>query len=291
MEDSQSLDPGEASLVWQCGIVKQLGLTSTSVPMSTADGARVTNYLNMMGKDKISKLFLVAWKHLSVAQNQIKSLTRSEREISGKLVESQKETIRLQGELIARKDEELQQVRSVVELSVKDTVQEGIKLYSKAVECSAPIKSDISSATIEKAIRNVAEEDSRSSNVVIFGLGEKQSEDLTAAVGQVFSELSEKPKFQASRIGTQKDDVTRPVIVELRTGDIAKQLLKKVSALRKSERFKDVYVCPDRTIEQRAQHRKLLSDLKTKIQEEPERTHYIRNGEIMSKDRDNGGGV
>ena len=111
------------------------------------------------------------------------------------------------------------------------------------------------------------------------------------AVGQVFSELSEKPKFQAGRMGTKKDDATRPVLVQLRTGEIATQLLKKVSALRKSERFKDVYVCPDRTIEQRAQHRKLVSDLKAKIQEEPERTHYIRDGEIWSKDKDSGGRV
>ena len=118
---------------------------------------------------------------------------RSEREVSGKLVESQGETIRLQGELIAKKDEELQKVRSVVEDSVKNTVQEGIKLYSRAVESSAPVQSEVSSATIEKAIRTVAEVDSRSSNVVVFGLPENQSEDLTVAVGQVFSELSEKP--------------------------------------------------------------------------------------------------
>ena len=78
------------------------------------------------------------------------------------------------------------------------------------------------------------------------------------------------------------------MLVQLRTGEIATQLLKKVSALRQSERFKGVYVCPDRTIEQRPQHRKLVSDLKAKIREEPERTHYIRDGDVLSKDRDSG---
>ena len=69
-------------------------------------------------------------------------------------------------------------------------------MYRKAVKSSASVQSEISSATIEiQAIRTVAEEDSRSRNVVIFGLRKKQSEDLTAAVGQVFSELSEKPKL------------------------------------------------------------------------------------------------
>ena len=85
---------------------------------------------------------------MGASQKEIKSLVHSEREVSGKLVESQGETIRLQGELIAKKDEELQKVRSVVEDSVKNTVQEEIKLYSRAVESSAPVQSEISSATI-----------------------------------------------------------------------------------------------------------------------------------------------
>ena len=58
----------------------------------------------------------------------------------------------------------------MVEYSVKNTVQQDIKLYSQAGESSVPVQTEISSATIEMAIRTVAEEDSRSSNVVIFGL-------------------------------------------------------------------------------------------------------------------------
>ena len=85
---------------------------------------------------------------MGASQKEIKSLVHSEKEVSGKLVESQGKTIRLQVELIAKKDEELQKVRSVVEDSVKNTVQEEIKLYSRAVESSAPVQSEISSATI-----------------------------------------------------------------------------------------------------------------------------------------------
>ena len=85
---------------------------------------------------------------MGASQKEIKSLVHSEKDVSGKLVESQGKTIRLQVELIAKKDEELQKVRSVVEDSVKNTVQEEIKLYSRAVESSAPVQSEISSATI-----------------------------------------------------------------------------------------------------------------------------------------------
>ena len=292
--ESFTLDPGEASFaryVWQCGVVKQLGLNTISSPMSTADEARAKNHLNKMDKDKVIKLFIETWKHVSAAQSQVKSLVHSEREISGKLVESQKETIRLQ--LIARKDEELQKVRSVVEDSVKETVQQEIKLYSQAVGSSHVLgQPDISSETIQKAIRTVANEDSRSSNVMIFGLPEKVSEDLSSAhVGQVFSEISENPKFEATRLGTRKDNSIRPMKVQLRTGEIAGQLLKKVSALRKTEHFKNLYVCPDRTVEQRAQFRKLLAHLKTKIEEEPRRVHFIRDGSVVSKERNIGGGI
>ena len=146
--DSQTLDPGESAVTWQCGIVKLVGLDSLSFPMCKSDEARVTNYLNVMSKDKVIKLFVEAWKHVGASQKEIKSLVHSEKEVSGKLVESQGKTIRLQVELIAKKDEELQKVRSVVEDSVKNTVQEEIKLYSRAVESSAPVQSEISSATI-----------------------------------------------------------------------------------------------------------------------------------------------
>ena len=49
---------------------------------------------------------------MGASQKRVKSLVRSEREVSGKLAESQREPICLQGELIAKKDEDLQKVRS-----------------------------------------------------------------------------------------------------------------------------------------------------------------------------------
>ena len=84
--DTQTLDPGEISVARQCSIiVKQLRLTSISVSMSLSDEARVSNHLNMMRKDTIIKLFIEAWKHVGASQKQVKSLVRSEREVSGKL--------------------------------------------------------------------------------------------------------------------------------------------------------------------------------------------------------------
>ena len=86
--------------------------------------------------------------------------------------------------------------------------------------CS-PRQPDISSETIQKAIRTVAHEDSRSSNVMILGLPERVSEDLASAVGQVFNEMSEKIKLEATRIGSRKDNSIRPVKVQLLTGELS----------------------------------------------------------------------
>ena len=51
-----------------------------------------------------------------------------------------------------------------------------------------------------------------------------------------------------------------------------------------------VYLTPDRTAEQRAEHRKLVEQLKKKGKDEPARQHDIKGGHICStelKNRDN----
>ena len=118
-----------------------------------------------------------------------------------------------------------------------------------------------------------------------FGLSETSSQDVTATMSELLSELGEKPKTDVTRIGEKRDGVVRPVKVGLRTRAVATQLLTKASALRKTERFNNVYVCPERSVKQRTVHRKLVADLRKKAH------HFVRDGAIMSRDKDREGGV
>ena len=89
------------------------------------------------------------------------------------------------------KSEELQNVKSVVEVSIKDSVQQEMSSYSDAVKTSGdvPNQLEISSVTIQKVMKTVADEESRARNIMIFGLPEKSTVTLTTAVDEVFSEL------------------------------------------------------------------------------------------------------
>ena len=55
--------------------------------------------------------------------------------------------------------------------------------------------------------------------------------------------------------------------------------------LKQTEKFKSVFVSPDRTLEQRITHRELVSDLRRKTTEEPGKKHYIKNGQIFSVEK------
>ena len=304
---SPSLDPGEASYarhVWQSRVVKQLGLCTISVSMSTVDEANAKSCLNTMGKDNLVKLFIEAWKHVNEAQSHVKSLIHSEREISGKLIASQKETIRLQKELLSRKDEEFQKVRSVVEDSVKDTV-EGLKsVVETAVDISvtksysqvasttatAPAVPIFDSRVMRRAIQDASEADERASNVVLFGLSESVEENLREEVGQVLDGVGEKPSFEAERIGKQREGATRPVLVKFRNGAVAAGILRRSGNLKKSDSCKSVYIAPDRTLLQRKEHQLCVAELRKRCEEDSSRYHVIRDGDVISMDRGKGVG-
>ena len=63
---------------------------------------------------------------------------------------------------------------------------------------------------------------------------------------------------------------------------MAYQVLRKARLLRLKEGFKSVYMCPDRTFEERQAHKKLLQELKLKHAAYPDKFFAIRNNEVVS---------
>ena len=133
----------------------------------------------MTKKNKVVRFFIDAWKHLTVNQRQVKSLVKSEKELSNKLLVSQEETIRLQGEIIRHwqefvtsRNEKLQKVRSAAEESEKDTFQHEMRSYSDDVKTSSNVvvQPEISSEYLQKVMGTVAEEEPRAKNVILCGL-------------------------------------------------------------------------------------------------------------------------
>ena len=104
----------------------------------------------------------------------------------------------------------------------------------------------------------------------------------------VFEALGEKPRAEAYRLGKKKTDKsTRPVKVNVANSTVVSQILSKARKLRKVSGFESVFVCPDRSIEQRAKQKLLVTDLKRLVKEQIDKKHFIKNGEIMSVDKKN----
>ena len=78
----------------------------------------------------------------------------------------------------------------------------------------------------------------------------------------------------------------RPVKVTVASSAIVKEVLSRAKHLKNCSSFKDVYLSPDRSVEQRAEHRKLVSKLKQRLVDQPGKRHFIRGNSVVSTEKD-----
>ena len=130
---------------------------------------------------------------------------------------------------------------------------------------------------LKTVVKDVVAEEDRSRNLVIFGLPEDPAEQISDTVSEVLKELGENPNLEAVRIGLKaKKETPRPVKVSVSNSTTVMQIFSRARNLCEYQRFKQVFISPDRTIEQRAAHRKLFEQLKKKKDDEPNKRHYIK---------------
>ena len=93
-----------------------------------------------------------------------------------------------------------------------------------------------------------------------------------------------KPKVDVSRIGSSVQSTSqdssnrkpRPVKVTVASSAIVKEVLSRAKHLKNCSGFRGVYISPDRSVEQRAEHRKLVTELKQRLIDQLEKRHFIR---------------
>ena len=89
------------------------------------------------------------------------------------------------------------------------------------------------------------------------------------------------------RVGVKRSGDTRPrpIKFSLSNSDHVAQVLRSAKRLHTKDGYKSVYLCPDRTVQERKSFKKLLDQLKEMRESEPNRTYYIRNNRIVSSDK------
>ena len=204
-------------------------------------------------------------------------------QLKSSTISAQNSIIDLQKELLTCKDQQLTLVQSSVKETVQSTVKSEFKLYSEAVGTSQKPAPAIKS--IKKAVEEVVKAEDRSKNLIVFGLPEVAEESTVERIEEMFEFLGEKPKQESVRIGMKSEkrpDRPRPVKVSLASATHAQQILRSARRLRGSEQYKAVFICPDRTVEERKQRQETVSILKEKRTAEPNKYHFIKDGRVLS---------
>ena len=203
------------------------------------------------------------------------------------VIMSQRDQIKMKDELLDCKNKQLKSFQAEIKSTVHDSVESEIRSFSSVVQSiPGPASVPVDTANIKDAVRHAIVEEDRTKNVFIYGLDEEDGEQICDTVSSLFEEIGERPRVDACRIGKSGSvAVPRPVKVVLTSSTVARQILVKAKGLRRVERFKKVYVCPDRSAEERQARKALVLDLKQRIASDPNRRHYIKGDQIFSEDK------
>ena len=224
----------------------------------------------------------------------VKELENVKGKAATEVVDLQREVVTLQRDLLAEKDRQLTELRTSVVESVETTVKEGFKSYRDVLQESCKAPSSKLQTDLKTVVKSVVEEEDRSRSFMLFGLKEDTGEDVSGKVGDVLLQLNLRPKVDVSRIGsgipsTSKESANRklrPVKVTVASSAIVKEVLSRAKHLKNCSDFKGVYLSPDRSVEQRAEHRKLVLELKQRLLDQPGKRHFIRGNSVVSTEKD-----
>ena len=208
--------------------------------------------------------------------------------VKNQMFESEQKIVKLQSELIESRNEQLESFKAAVTSSIGEPVKAEFKTYSAALQKDLPQSNPpVTTEELKKAVKTVVqEEEDRSKNVMIFNLPDQENEDINSVVAIVFEAIGEKPRVEACRLGKRKSNKSmRTVKVTVANSTVVSQILSKARNLRKVSNLKSVFVFPDRSTEQRAKQKLLVTDLKILAKEQTYMKHFIRNGEILSVEK------
>ena len=220
-----------------------------------------------------SALQLLDYASLPLMSNASSQLER----LRSDKISDQEEIIQLQRDLVHKKNEEIG--------LVSKTVEAELKTYSSVLQQSC--SSALSPRKIAATVKTVSKEEDRSKEIVVFGVEEKQGESVNSVVHQILEQLEEKPQIkQCRRIGLKRTGAVRPIIFSVRSTDVVHQILKKAKRLRTTDEYKTIYISPNRTQEERAIRKQLVSELKLKRSGDPNSRYFIRKGEVVKVEND-----
>ena len=133
-------------------------------------------------------------------------------------------------------------------------------------------------------------EQDRERCVVMFNVKEREITDLNEHHdGELAYKIMQRAglpeqdgTFNCERIGAPDSSRCRPLKMSFSSKFTAFDLLLKSKNLKDDDRYSNVFIVPDRSREERAEHKKLVEQLRAKRIENPDKKFYIWHKSIRS---------
>ncbi len=265
------------------GIRSYYDLTPDNLNKRTVTKERLCQWLGAF----VHMMNRFANPHLQMAVERLDKISAELLAEEKKVIEHQSTVIELQSKVIEKREEDLSLLTTTVQKEVKSVqgvVQTEMKSYSSALSktCAAAL----APKNIRAAVKTVSDKEDRTRNVIIYGVEECSEENLEDEVGKVLATIEEKPVTRdCCRVGIRKPDKKRPIEFTLRSSDMVNQILSKAKLLHTKEGYSNIYISPDRTVEERRAYKKLWEELQSKRKTDSGKVHYIKNNKIVSVDK------
>ena len=223
---------------------------------------------------------------VSKSQAMLKAAAAKIDELKSDTLKNQKSLISLQEEVIQKKSEQLK--------SVETTVKDEIKTWAGVVTKSCSNMSTAIPKKLKEVVRAAVSAEDRSHNVVIFGVTEVEDQDKEhnavdddMCLRKIFDMVGMGSHcfVDHHRAGLKKPGQSRPLIVRMEAQHMVMEALINAKKLKDSHCYRSCYLAPDRSPEQRAAHRQLITEMKKKMGEQPDKYFFIKGGKVCCCER------
>ena len=198
------------------------------------------------------------------------------------------EQLRNQSKII-QVQEELNDKKSVQLDSVQKTVDEKLTTWSSVVAKNSEKK--VVQKEMRRAVKMAINEQDRERSVIMFNVKEREITDtnehhdgeLAYKIMQRAGLPEQDGHFNCERIGAPDSSRCRPLKISFSSKFTAFELLLKSKNLKDDDQFNNIFIVPDRSREERAEHKKLVEQLRAKRAENPDKKFYIYHKSIRSE--------
>ena len=251
------------------------GLNNISNYVKCVDIAELSEEMLMaLDKEILSQLLLGVSGALSCCKGVLETA-------SGKVDELKNQVIDLQNAKIEYFEQKLSP-------SAQATLGNDMESYAGVVNNNQSAANEMCGQVTRTFVQEeVTPLEDRRTNVMVFGMRENENEDIGNNISDLLNAIGVKPYvLDCIRIGrTAIGGSPRPVKVLLKSAEASRQVLMSARLLKGTPEFKNVYLAPDRSPEERVAHRKTVQILKLKISGEADMFHSIHGSYVVSTPR------